>query len=76
MAGMKVSEIREMDTNVLLEQIESKREELFKLRISWQTGSLEDPNMIRVARKDLARLLTVARERELAAALVEGEAEA
>ena len=76
MAGMKISEIREMDSNVLLEQIESKREELFKLRISWQTGSLDDPNQIRVARKDLARLLTVARERELAAALVEGEAEA
>jgi large subunit ribosomal protein L29 len=74
MPGMKTSEIREMDSNVLLEQIESKREELFKLRISWQTGSLEDPNQIRVARKDLARLLTVARERELAAALVEGEA--
>ena len=45
----------------------AKREELFKLRISWQTGSLEDPNQMRVARKDLARMLTVARERELAA---------
>jgi large subunit ribosomal protein L29 len=73
MAGMKASEIRELESATLLEQIESKREELFKLRISWQTGSLEDPNQIRVVRKDLARMLTVARERELAAELVGGE---
>ena len=76
MAGMKVSEIRELESGALLEQIESKREELFKLRISWQTGSLEDPNQMRVVRKDLARMLTVARERELAAEFVGGEANA
>jgi large subunit ribosomal protein L29 len=76
MAGVRVSELREMESSALLEQIEAKREELFKLRISWQTGSLEDPNQIRVARKDLARMLTVARERELAAELIGGEANA
>ena len=73
MPAMKISEIREMESATLLEQIESKREELFKLRISWQTGSLEDPNQVRNVRKDLARMLTVARERELAAELVGGE---
>ncbi len=73
MPGMKIAEIRELETNALADQIESKREELFKLRISWRTGSLEDPNQMRVVRKDIARMLTVVRERQLAAALVEGD---
>jgi large subunit ribosomal protein L29 len=76
MPEMKISEIRELENATLLEQIEAKREELFKLRISWQTGSLDDPNQIRMVRKDLARMLTVARERELAAELVGGEGNA
>jgi len=73
---MKVSEIRDLDNAVLLDQIEAKRQEIFNLRIQWMTGSLEDPNQMRSARKDLARLLTIARERELAAALIEGEGNA
>ena len=73
MPGMKMSEIRELETNALVDQIESKREELFKLRISWRTGSLEDPNQMRLVRKDIARMLTVLRERQLAAELVEGD---
>ncbi len=73
MPGMKMSEIRELETNALIDQIEAKREELFKLRISWRTGSLEDPNQMRVVRKDIARMLTVVRERQLAAEVVEGD---
>ncbi len=73
MPAMKMSEIRELETTALADQIEAKREELFKLRISWRTGSLEDPNQMRVVRKDIARLLTVLRERQLAAELVEGD---
>ncbi len=73
MPGMKMEEIRELDTPALIDRIESKREELFKLRISWRTGSLEDPNQMRIVRKDIARMLTVVRERQLAAALVEGD---
>ncbi len=73
MPGMKITEIRELETQALLDQIEAKREELFKLRISWRTGSLEDPNQMRAVRKDIARMLTVLRERQLAAELVEGD---
>ncbi len=73
MPGMKLTEIRELETSALSDQIEAKREELFKLRISWRTGSLEDPNQMRIVRKDLARMLTVVRERQLAAELVEGD---
>jgi large subunit ribosomal protein L29 len=67
---LKIAEIREMESPALIELIEAKREELFKLRLEWVTGSLEDPNQVRAVRKDLARILTVIRERELAAALV------
>ncbi len=73
MPGMKMTEIRELETSALIDQIEAKREELFKLRISWRTGSLEDPNQMRIVRKDIARMLTVVRERQLAAELVEGD---
>ena len=70
---MNINEIREMDTQQLLDGIESKREELFKLRLNWAANRLEDPNQMHVLRKDIARMLTVVRERELAAELVEGE---
>jgi large subunit ribosomal protein L29 len=67
---LKIAELRDMESPALMELIEAKREELFKLRLEWVTGSLEDPNQVRAVRKDLARMLTVIRERELAAALV------
>lgn len=73
---MKTSEIRDMETQTLLDTVESKREELFKLRMSWVTNKLEDPNQMRIVRKDIARLLTVLRERELAAEYLEGETNA
>jgi large subunit ribosomal protein L29 len=67
---LRIAELRDMESPALMELIEAKREELFKLRLEWVTGSLEDPNQVRAVRKDLARMLTVIRERELAAALV------
>ena len=73
---MKSAEIREMESQSLLENIESKREELFRLRIAWAANRLEDPNQMRIVRKDIARMLTVLRERELAASYVGGESNA
>ncbi len=73
MPGMKISEIRDMESATLFEQVESKRQELFNLRVQWNTGSLDNPNQMRIVRKDIARLLTVLRERELAATLVQSE---
>ena len=72
---MKAREVRDLENAVLLDHIEKKREELWKLRIAWSTNTLENPHQIRAARKELARLLTIVRERELAAALVAGEGE-
>jgi len=73
---MKILEIREMETQAILDGVETKREELFKLRLAWAANRLEDPNQLRVLRKDIARMLTVARERELAAQYLEGESNA
>ncbi len=73
---MKPSELRDMETQALLDLSESKREELFRLRMSWAANRLEDPNQMRIVRKDIARVLTVLRERELAAEYLEGESNA
>ena len=73
---MKSAEIREMESQSLLETVESKREELFRLRIAWAANRLEDPNQMRIVRKDIARMLTVLRERELAASYIGGESNA
>jgi large subunit ribosomal protein L29 len=73
---MKIAEIRELDSPALVEQIEAKREELFKLRLNWHNNTLEDPNQMTVVRKDIARMLTVLRERELAASYIGGESNA
>lgn len=73
MPTLKISEVRDMELPVLQEKIEAKREELFHLRLNWHGNKLEDPNEIKRARKDLARMLTVLRERQLAAELVQEE---
>jgi large subunit ribosomal protein L29 len=73
---MKISEVRELDNAALLETIESKREELFRLRLNWYNNTLEDPNQMTTVRKDIARMLTILRERELAASYIGGEGNA
>ncbi|MCC7208529.1 MAG: 50S ribosomal protein L29 [Anaerolineae bacterium] len=67
---MRAKEIRQMDSSELANLLETKREELFKLRLNWAAGSLEDPNQMTVLRKDIARMLTVLHERELARQIV------
>lgn len=67
---MRAKEIRQMDTSELASLLETKREELFKLRLNWAAGSLEDPNQLTVLRKDIARMLTILHERELARQIV------
>jgi large subunit ribosomal protein L29 len=73
---MKIDEIRQLETADLLQQLEGKREEIFKLRLQWHSGSLENPNQIRLVRKDIARIMTIVRERELAAEVIQGEGNA
>jgi large subunit ribosomal protein L29 len=60
---MKARELRELDDEALREHIKTQRRELFGLRFSHATGELENTAGLRTAKRDLARALTVARER-------------
>jgi large subunit ribosomal protein L29 len=63
---MRASEFREMTSEDLQGRLLETRRELFNLRQQWFTGSLQDQNRLSAVRKDIARILTVLRERELA----------
>ena len=58
-------EIRDLTNDEIVKKIEEYKEELFNLRFSQATGSLEKPSRIRELRKLVARMKTVLREREL-----------
>ncbi|ARJ50398.1 50S ribosomal protein L29 [Staphylococcus lutrae] len=62
---MKAKEIRDLTTSEIEEQIKTSKEELFNLRFQLATGQLEETARIKTVRKTIARLKTVAREREL-----------
>ena len=60
---MKASELRELTEDELLQKEEELADQLFALRLQKSIGQLEKPNRIRKARVELARVLTVRRER-------------
>ncbi len=70
---MKVSEIREMQEDQLRSKLSDMREELMKLRFQQVTGQLTDTSRLRVLRRDIARMETILRQGQLAAA-TEGKA--
>ena len=70
---MLATELREQTTEELRLRLQESRRELFNLRQQWYTGSLEDHNRMRAVRKDIARILTLLRERELAAEMTQKE---
>lgn len=63
---MTNKEIRELSNEEILAKIEEYKAELFNLRFSQATGSLEKPSRINELRKLVARMKTILRERELA----------
>jgi large subunit ribosomal protein L29 len=69
---MKASEIRDLDDRELTKHLAETRKEVFGLRFSNATGELDNTAGLSRARRDLARVLTVARERELAAGPSDG----
>ncbi len=62
---MKGSEIRELTDQEIAERIEQLEEERFRLRFRSATQQLENPILLRTIRRDIARLKTARREREL-----------
>ena len=63
---MKAEEIREWDETELNARLAELREERFKLRFASATMELENPKILQSIRRDIARIKTILRERELA----------
>ena len=70
---MKSRELRSLNDQQLLERYEDLKAEMFQMRQNAITGELTDTSIVRRNRREVARLLTVLRERELAAELAEGK---
>lgn len=64
---MKIESIREMTPAELNSELLKLKNELFNLRFQHVTGQLESPVKMREVKKDIARVKTVIREKELAA---------
>ncbi|MBN1763822.1 MAG: 50S ribosomal protein L29 [Sedimentisphaerales bacterium] len=63
---MKATDIREMNPDELEEELESLERRLFEIRTQAVTEKLEDPSRLKKAKRDIARIKTVIRERQLA----------
>ena len=64
-AGTKPSELREMSDEALVEKLREAKAELFNLRVQAATGQLDSHGRLQVIRRDIARIYTIMREREL-----------
>jgi large subunit ribosomal protein L29 len=61
----RVRELRDHSDEELIARLESSKEELFNLRFQLATGQLDNPMRIKDVRHDVARILTILRERDL-----------
>ncbi|MBZ5638045.1 MAG: 50S ribosomal protein L29 [Acidobacteriia bacterium] len=66
--ALEASKLRNMSPEELEKEEREIREAIWKLQLQRSTGQVQDPNKLRGLRKDLARVLTVRRAQELAAA--------
>ena len=62
---MKIAEIRELTTEELQLKVTELKKELFNLRFSLATNNLENPMKISAVKKDIAKIMTVIREKEI-----------
>ena len=62
---MKMKELKELDVKALAEKLESEKAQLNQLKLNHSVAPLENPSRIKVARRDIARMKTELRQREL-----------
>lgn len=62
---MKPADIRDLSDEEIVDQIAQAKEELFRLRFRSATQELENPALMKTLRRDIARMKTILREREL-----------
>ena len=68
---MELSTMREMTPEELNAELEKMKQDLFNLRFQHVTGQLENPVKMRETKRDIARVKTIMREKELAKAQTE-----
>jgi large subunit ribosomal protein L29 len=71
--GLTAGELRTSDHDELVQKLKEAKEELFNLRFQAATGQLESHGRLRAVRREIARIYTVMRERELGIITVEKE---
>jgi large subunit ribosomal protein L29 len=62
---MRTSDLRDLDDNELTEHIRTARRELFGLRFQHATGELDNTSGLSRAKREVARAMTVQRQREI-----------
>ena len=60
---MKSAEIKELSVKELQERIEAQKAQLTKLKVQHAVSSVEDPSIIKKSRRDIARMLTILRQK-------------
>lgn len=63
--GLSAIDLEDMTDDKLLGELKKSKEELFNLRFRAATGQLEANHRLKVVKKDIARIYTIMREREL-----------
>ncbi|MDO5670290.1 MAG: 50S ribosomal protein L29 [Corynebacterium sp.] len=71
-SGTPAFEFRELDAAELQTRLNEAKEELFNLRFQLATGQLTNNRRLRTVKRDIARIYTVIRERELGLSVVPG----
>ena len=74
-AGTAPTELRELSDDDLVLRLREAKAELFNLRVQAATGQLDNHGRLKVIRKDIARIYTVMRERELGLSSAPDEAD-
>jgi large subunit ribosomal protein L29 len=72
---MQAEEIRTLSIEEIENRLDEAYQSLFRLRFDWASGQLEDNNRIRAVKRDISRLKTILREREIAAEIAANEGE-
>jgi large subunit ribosomal protein L29 len=69
---MQAQEIRMLSTAEIENRLDQAYQSLFRLRFDWASGQLQDNNRIRAVKRDIARLKTILRERDIALDIATG----
>ena len=69
--AVSAEQLRKVDSEELEQMLEDAKEEYFNLRFQLASGQLEDSSRVRIVRRDIARIKTIMRQRQLAAELLQ-----